>query len=83
MSFYDLIKSHIFLTLSKQFQREVLWRKAKIDYNKLQTSLDSKVTKLADKYMQLHGPLIAKYNMFVLAIPELDSDQLFKVAAVI
>jgi len=83
MSFYDLICSHIFLTLTKQFQDKLVWKGATVDFNRLRNMLDSKVRQYADRYFEVHGPLIEKYNLFVLGIPELDSNKLLKVAAVI
>lgn len=83
MSFRDLVRCHIFLTLVKDFQDKMIWKNATVDYNKLRYVLDAKVDQYADRYFEVHAPLIEKYNLFVLGIPELDSTKLIKVAAVI
>ena len=83
LSFRDYIRSHIFITLSKQFQRKMVENKLPVNYKKMYTVFDSKVNQLTDNYMKVHRPLIEKYNVYMMAIPEIDSKVLNRFSALI
>jgi tRNA A37 methylthiotransferase MiaB len=83
LSFRDYIRSHIFITLSKQFQRKMVENKLPVNYKKMYTVFDSKVEKLTDHYLAVHGPLIEKYNVYMMAIPDVDSKVLNRFSALI
>jgi tRNA A37 methylthiotransferase MiaB len=83
LSFRDYIRSHIFITLSKQFQKKMVENKLPVNYNKMYTVFDSKVNQLTDNYLKVHMPLIEKYNVYMMAIPEIDSKTLNRFSALI
>lgn len=83
LNFRDYIRSHIFITLSKQFQRKMVGNKFPVNYDKLYTVFDSKVEQLTDHYLKVHGPLIEKYNVYMMAIPEPGSRVLNRFSALI
>lgn len=83
LSFRDYIRSHIFITLSKQFQKKMVYNKVPVNYKKMYTVFDNKVEQLTDHYLKVHGPLIEKYNVYMMAIPEPGSGVLNRFSALI
>jgi tRNA A37 methylthiotransferase MiaB len=83
LSFYDYICANIFITLVKQAQHKIVKNGITLDYKKLSKTIDSKVYRLADRYMQVHQPLIDKHGIYMMAMPSLDSDRLTRFSAII
>lgn len=83
LSFYDYICAHIFITLVKQAQHKIVRNGIALDYKKMCKAIDTKVFKLADRYMQVHGPLIDKYGIYMMSMPSLNDHSLTRFSAII
>ena len=83
LSFYDYICAHVFITLIKQAQHKIVQSGVALDYKKLSNVIDAKVTRITDRYMQVHGPLIEKYGTYMMAIPSANDNSLSRFSAII